>query len=149
MSFKFHWGHGIMLFLLAFMIFILSFVYKTLFVKEYDHELVSKEYYNEEMAYQQEVDRLDNAKKLENPITINVLDNGITITFPQEFDGTKVSGWVKLLKVDDDKKDFQSDLKLSSNVMQVNNLSKGTYHAKVKWSYEGKDYQVNHKIQIK
>ena len=40
-------------------------------------------------------------------------------------------------------------LKLSSNVMQVNNLSKGTYHAKVKWSYEGKDYQVNQKIHIK
>lgn len=151
MRFRFHWGHGVILALFVFIIFILSFVYKATFLKEYNHPLVSEDYYKDDMIYQQEVERIENVRKLEKPIELNVLENGLTINFPEFFDGTKVKGILKLQKVDDEKKDFQIETKLIANSLHVpiEQLSKGIYNIKIIWHYDGKDYQLNKKINIR
>ena len=61
--------------------FILSFVYKTLFIEKYEHHLVSEDYYKEELHYQEEIDKLNNANLLlENVVLMNE-NNGIKIIF--------------------------------------------------------------------
>ena len=62
MKIKINWGTGIVIAIVLFIAFILSFVYKTIFMEEYEHHLVSEDYYKDELHYQEEIDKLNNAK---------------------------------------------------------------------------------------
>ncbi len=64
MKFKISWPTGIIISIAAFVIFILSFVYKVTFLPQYDHHLVSDDYYKDELNYQQEIDKLNKAAEL-------------------------------------------------------------------------------------
>ncbi len=44
MKIKINWGTGIVIAMVLFIIFILSFVYKTIAVDKYEHHLVSEDY---------------------------------------------------------------------------------------------------------
>jgi len=81
---------GIISAMALFIIFILSFVYKVTFLPEYDHHLVSEEYYKDELNYQQEIDKLNRAAALKEDILISHEKNGLMIKFPSEFDFVKI-----------------------------------------------------------
>ena len=70
MKIKISWPAGIIIAISAFVVFILSFVYKATFVPEYDHHLVSDEYYKDELNYQQEIDKLNKAALLKENISL-------------------------------------------------------------------------------
>lgn len=55
MKIKFNWGTGIVIAMVLFMTFILTFVYKSL-TPQYTHDLVSEDYYKDELLYQKEID---------------------------------------------------------------------------------------------
>ena len=57
MKIKISWPMGIIIAMTAFVIFILSFVYKVTFLPAYDHHLVSEDYYKDELHYQQEINK--------------------------------------------------------------------------------------------
>ena len=46
---KLNWGTGIVIAMISFMIFILTFVYRSVVMDEYQHELVSEDYYGDEL----------------------------------------------------------------------------------------------------
>jgi len=98
MNFKLNWGQSIAVVLFLFVLFIGSFVYKTLFVSEYDHALVSKEYYKEEIHFQEEIDRLNNALKLSENVEIDTNSNGIIIQFPSNMDYKRITAHLKLIR---------------------------------------------------
>ena len=50
---KISWSAGIVIAMVSFMVFILSFVYKSIAMDEYQHELVSEDYYKDELHYQE------------------------------------------------------------------------------------------------
>ena len=56
MKIKFTWPTGIIISLLAFVIFILYFVYQSL-LPEYTHHLVSEEYYKDGLNYTKELNQ--------------------------------------------------------------------------------------------
>ena len=91
MNFKISWPTGIIIAMSAFVIFILSFVYKATFMSQYDHHLVSDDYYKDEMNYQQEIDKLNKSATLNEDITITKVAEGLLITFPAEFDPEKIN----------------------------------------------------------
>ena len=51
MKIKINWGTGIAIAIALFIVFILSFVYKTIFIEKYEHHLVSEDYYKDELHY--------------------------------------------------------------------------------------------------
>ena len=53
---KFTWGTGILLAILAFAGFIMYFFIITLVDKKYDHELVTENYYAQELDFQKNID---------------------------------------------------------------------------------------------
>lgn len=151
MSFKFHWGHGIMLFLGFFIIFIMSFVYKTLFVSDYDHVLVSEEYYKDEIGYQKEIDKMNNAAQLKENVKLVTNDQGIEVVFPSFLDPKKITGFVDLQRSNDVKLDLNKELKLDSLnfLIPADQLKKGVYTVKVVWEYDKIPYQLNEKVNFK
>jgi hypothetical protein len=151
MSFKFHWGHGITLFLGIFIVFIMTFVYKTLFVSDYDHVLVSEEYYKDEIGYQKEIDKMNNAAQLKENVKLVTTDQGIEVVFPNFLDPKKITGFVDLQRSNDVKLDLNKELKLDSLnfLIPANQLKKGVYTVKVVWEYDKIPYQLNEKVNFK
>ncbi len=79
---KFNWGTGIVLAFVAFIAFIMYFVILASTNNRANHDLVTEEYYKEELAYQNEIDALTNAKNYASQFSFVEQENGLAITFP-------------------------------------------------------------------
>jgi len=142
MKIKFNWGTGIFIALALFMIFILSFVYKTLFIEKYEHQLVSENYYKDELHYQEEIDKMNNANLLPENVSLTNTNEGIIIHFPEDMDFNKIKGKVNFLRRSNEKLDFKRNIDLKSNSMLIedNILVTGKWEIKVDWQYEDEEY---------
>lgn len=147
MKFKFTWPMGIVLSLGAFMIFILSFVYKVMFLPEYDHHLVSKNYYKDELNYQQEINKLNNANELVENISLTKTALGLTINFPSEFNPKDISGTISLQRLNNSKIDLVIPINLETNQFLIKNdrLVAGRWNIKIDWKVNDKSYLLKQK----
>lgn len=148
MKFKLNWGQSVFLALALFIVFIGSFVYKTLVKSEYNHSLVSEEYYKEEINFQQEIDRLNNATNLTQNLTVSNTSNGLELVFPNEFDYKKITAKIKLQRIADENFDITKQIVLDSLVYLIpdKHLVKGRYNLKVNWEYDSIPFQFKEKI---
>ncbi|NEW78386.1 MAG: FixH family protein [Gelidibacter sp.] len=148
MKFKISWPTGIVLALSAFIIFILSFVFKATFLPEYDHHLVSDDYYKDEMNYQQEIDKLNKAAALNEDVSLTKVAEGLLIKFPAEFDPEKITGTISFQRPSNDKIDFQLPIKLTSTdyLISDDNLVQGIWNVKIEWTINSNTYLFKEKL---
>ena len=130
MKFKISWPTGIIIAMSAFIIFILSFVYKATFMPQYDHHLVSDDYYKDELNYQQEIDKLNKAATLKKDVTLTKVAEGLLIKFPTEFDPEKITGTISFQRPSNDKIDFELPIKLitADYLISDDNLVQGIWN---------------------
>ena len=142
MKIKINWGTGIVIAIVLFIIFILSFVYRTIFIEEYEHHLVSEDYYKEELHYQEEIDKMNNANLLIENVSLRNTDKGIIIHFPDDKDYNKIKGTVYFLRRSNKKFDFERKIDLKNNSMLIEDkmLVPGKWEIKVDWQYKDEDY---------
>ena len=76
-----NWGHKITISFILFAIIIITMV--TIAMRT-DVNLVAPDYYEEELAYQEQIDRSKNFQGLSNKPTVQKIDNQILVTFPSE-----------------------------------------------------------------
>lgn len=148
MKFKISWPTGIIIAIAAFVVFILSFVYKVTFIPQYDHHLVSDDYYKDELNYQQEIDKLNNAAELKGNITLKNQVSGLLISFPLEFEASQIKGTIAFLRLSDEKLDFQLPIKLKTNELLIKdeNLVDGRWDVKIEWTVNNNTYLFKEKI---
>jgi len=142
MKFKFNWGTGIFIAMLSFMIFILSFVYKAVAVDEYQHELVSEDYYKDELHYQEEIDKLNNAVTLAQDIQISNSDQGVLITFPKDIKESSIIGDITFQRLSNEKLDFTETIKLVDHeqLIPAAKLVSGKWIIKIDWKTGENEY---------
>ncbi len=142
MKIKINWGTGIVIAIVLFMIFILSFVYKTIAIDKYEHHLVSEDYYKDELYYQKEIDKLNNAAKLSENIALSNSEKGITISFPQDKDFNKIKGTIYFMRRSNIKLDFEKEIKLSDHFIIIPDslLVSGKWIIKIDWQYNDEEY---------
>jgi len=148
MSFKFNYGHGAALAIGLFVIFISYFVYKSLADPKLNHSLVSEEYYKEELYFQDEIDRLENAAKLAQDVKVYKTEAGLNFAFPADFNYKNITGTIKLQRLDDASLDYNVVLSLADLTYLIPNkyLVKGRYNLKLNWDHNGIPYQYKEKI---
>lgn len=148
MKFKISWPAGIVIALVSFIIFILSFVYKVTFLPEYDHHLVSEDYYMDELNYQQEIDKENRGAALKEDVSVKTGKNGVTINFPSEFEPNQISGTIFFQRLSNDKIDFLIPIELESNTILIKNedLVDGRWDIKVEWFVNDTAYLYKEKI---
>lgn len=148
MKLKLNWPTGIIITLLAFIIFILSFVYKATFVPEYDHHLVSDEYYNDELNYQKEIDKLERAAKLDENVFLKKVPAGLLISFPAEFDPKKIKGTMSFKRLSNQSIDFELPISLEAHqyLLKDEKLVDGRWDVKIDWNVVGTSYLFKQKI---
>lgn len=137
---NFHWGYKAAVFYLAFVAFILFLVGKAV---NQNFDLVNKDYYQNDLTYQEQIDRKRNAKSLEIPLEIKFSKNSEQLTL--QFPTTKknISGEIQLYKPNKATQDHILDLSVNTNGKQLIDMQSygdGLWRVKVIWSSDGIDY---------
>ena len=148
MKFKFNWGHGIVLTLAFFVLFIGSFVYKTFTKSKYEYKLTSENYYEDELNYQDEIESQKNAKELTQDVFTRRTDKGLEIVFPPNLDYSEITGHLKMLRNNKDGIDIEKDFTLTDSLLLIpeDSLASGRYNCKMDWEYKGTPYQLRKKL---
>ena len=119
----FNFGHKLLLAFILFGILIFYMVYQSM---NQNFELVSKDYYQKELDYQQVIDATNNANKLGSKISIYQKGNTVYLQLPAEMANQAVSGKAYFYCPADSKKDRTISLAPDTNGMQEINLNKET-----------------------
>ena len=139
---KINWGTGIVLAFVAFISFILYFVVLMSMDNRANHDLVTEEYYKEELAYQQEIDAATNANNLSTKMQIEKTAEGLWIIFPNNLKIKDIQGTVSLYRPSSKHLDFNLPISLSNTHLLIpdNRLLDGRWDIKVSWEHEGEAY---------
>jgi hypothetical protein len=139
-----HFGKWIVVAFVVFAIFIATLV--TFCVRE-DISLVSKNYYNEELQYEQQLQRLNNTEALQHKPLIEFTNQELKITWDKAIQIEK--GEVNLFCPSNANLDKQFELQHSSEqTFTFSSLKKGLYKVKLLWSASGKEYYIEKTIFI-
>ncbi|MBJ2172929.1 FixH family protein [Aureibaculum sp. A20] len=142
MKIKINWGWAMVIAMAVFMTFILQYVYRTLTDDTLEHHLVSEDYYKDELYYQHEIDKMNNASKLKENLVVERGDEGMQVTFPSDMEQSKITGIVYFQRPSDDRIDFKKEIVLDKNTMLVvdDKLINGRWNVKVDWKYNDQEY---------
>lgn len=139
---KLNWGTGIVIAIIAFMSFIMYFVISMSTGKNYNHDLVTEKYYQQELTYQNSINATRNAKELEENIKIKRVAGGLKVYFPAIFKPENVKGKVFLYRPSNKQLDFEIPISISNTYLLVpeKRLLGGRWNIKVSWNYENTAY---------
>jgi hypothetical protein len=133
---------------IVFGLFIGYLVYRAVTTK---YDLVSKEYYKDELRYQDKIDRIKNASKI-SEVKLEQDAEAVIIHLPQEQMGYAVSGDVFFYCITDDRNDYHTALQVDSTNRQIilkKALQKGAYELKINWQLGKELYYSEQKLQIR
>ena len=144
---KLNWGHGLMIALGCFILFIL-FLILVFPIGKQNADMISDNYYEEELKYQDVIDAKENAAQLKEIPAYKATANGMEITFPESIkaDDNKVE--FILFRTEDSNLDIKKELNLENHKFVIPNkvVFPGSYTLKLKWTENKKPYQVDYDI---
>ena len=145
---KINWGTGIVIAFILFIAFIMYFVINMNLNKKYDHDLVTEDYYEQELLHQNEIDKVDNSKKLKENVSWKKTDDGILVSFPTDLNYKNITGTVFLYRPSNKKLDSEIDISLSDHYLLIpkTRLLDGRWNIKVDWKYDDKSYLYKESI---
>jgi len=132
-----NWGKSIVLAFVLFALFIGSLVVVCL---RQDIPLVSKDYYDQELRYQQQLDRMNNTNQLAEKPVFQVANHTLEIQFRQL--PQIQHGELTLFRPSDALLDRTFSISPADSVQRfdLREVPGGMYKARMKWSMGGKDY---------
>ncbi|NEM98912.1 FixH family protein [Pontibacter burrus] len=144
------WPYAIVFCMVCFMAYIAMFVYKAM---NQDVDLVSKDYYEQEIKYQDQIERVRRTQALGDVmLNYRAEEKSILLQLPATYQGMNVTGTVTLFRPSDDKLDKQIPLQLGrdqSQLLEVGDLESGLWKVRVKFSANNEDYYTEKTIQLK
>ena len=136
-----NFGHKILLVFIVFGGLMGTLVYMSL---NTEFELVSKDYYKDELAYQEVIDASRNANSLASRLSLAQNDKQVVLQLPEEMTGKTVSGEVHFYCPSDASKDRKIALETDTQGKQVFEVGKAVvpagYKVRVKWVEGDKTY---------
>ncbi len=142
------WSTKLILVFVCFGLFMSYMIYRCMNVPV---NLVSKAYYQDEIAYQDVIDAKKNTLALDQEVTVNASNGQMLIQFPEEQRGLSLSGSALLYNPQQLKNDRTFVIPATQTGQQKISLSTihpGLYIAKIQWSVEGKSFYAEKEILI-
>jgi hypothetical protein len=139
------WGYKIFIAYTAFAAGILCLAFKA---SQQNFDLVTENYYDAELKYQDVIDQKSNVTLLSEPPKVSHTVNSVSIQLPKEFMGKDVQGEVYLYRPSDASKDIRQNFATTESFYQVN-LGKelsGAYELKLSWQAGGKQFFQENRI---
>ncbi len=144
---KLNWGFGIFTFYTVFVLFILFLVFKS---SQERVDLVTEDYYQQELEYQNIIDQKNNANRLDPGLIYVVNKMGINLSFPIQHE--EILGKIQIYRPSNKKFDRLFNIELSDhNQMKIvmDNSPQGLYKMMVKWRHDSIDYYVEKDVYLK
>jgi hypothetical protein len=145
---KFSWGTGIVIGIIVFVVISVSM---TVIFMTQDVSLVSDNYYEKSLSYQEEIDKQNRTKLLNEEVEINYNGEVISILFPSDYISGKMNGEIYFYRPSDQKMDFKIPLRLSETGTQIiptQNIEKGFWRLKLNWEMDGNGYYNERAITV-
>ena len=139
------WGYKIAIFYLSFVAGMLFLVYKA---TSESFDLVTENYYEAELKYQDVIDQKTNLSELSAPATITHTINTVAVQLPAEFNNETAEGIIYLYRPSDASKDVRKNFVTLNGFYQLE-LAKdlsGSYELKLSWKADGKEFFQEKKL---
>ena len=139
---KINWGTAIVIAFVAFISFIMYFVISMSTDKKFDHDLVVEDYYQQELKFQDDINKVENANKLSENISFQKTNKGIILSFPKDLDIKNIKGNVFLYRPSNKQLDFEIPISLSNHNLLIpdNSLLDGRWNIKIDWLYKTDEF---------
>lgn len=131
------WGNRILLVIIVFVVLMGYLVYNSVNTR---YELVSTEYYKDELNFQQLIDGSKKAQELSSPASLTNSSELVTLQLPTEMKGQALKGNLHFYCPTDQTKDVHITLAADTSAKQVIGLDKilpGNYQVKISWEANG------------
>lgn len=145
---KLNWGTGITIVIILFLVVTVGQVLVIHYVVDYD--LVVEEYYDAEIKYQVQIDKIKRTNNLPEQLQIKFVGNSIEFKFPLLFEPQSISGIINYYKPSNDLLDKFQEIKLNKEnkmFLKTKELSTGLWKIKVDWTANDVQY-YNEKIMM-
>lgn len=117
---KLNWGHWIAIVLGVFLVLNVIMV---IFTFSQDVELVTDNYYEKELKYQDELGKMNKALSLPDSLKMSMDRFELNISYPQSLLKNKLVGTIHLYRPDQRKFDYDVDVKYDDSGRQTINMS--------------------------
>lgn len=144
---KFNWGYKIAM---VYLVFVTGIIYLVVQASRQNIDLVTENYYAEEIQYQQRINEKNNTEALSAPLEVQVQHGVLTVSFPTEFSQKELKGEVTLYCPSDAKKDLSRNLHTENNSMKISlpEQNQGFHQLKVKWEAGGVKYYFEKNLML-
>ncbi|MEO1625829.1 MAG: FixH family protein [Bacteroidota bacterium] len=137
---KLNWGWGIAIFYTTFVVLMVSMVIRA---SQNKPDLVTKNYYEKDIRYQEHYDKLRNQKELDQALSVEYLATEGVVEFQFPTDAGTPSGNIHFFRPSNSFQDVHLPIRIDeTNKMRVRSdrLPKGLWRVKVDWKAVGKEY---------
>jgi hypothetical protein len=148
MKFKINWGTGIGIFFACFVLYLIG---NLIFSATQKVDLVTGDYYQQELAYQKQIDKETRTKQLPQQLKLIHGQATIALQFPDTMKGKAIGGEILFFRPSNSKLDVKMLVKVSESNLQVidiRNFQKGLWRMKINWSCDGITYYNEETIMM-
>jgi hypothetical protein len=145
---KISWGTGIVIALIIFMGLVITM---GIYLMNQDVQLVSDDYYDKEIAYQQHIDDVARTTELSSDEIILFDGSLITVKLPAELLAKNISGEIYFYRPSDSKLDIKFPFTPDENNQQIiplERIQKGFWRVQFSWQADDKNYYSEKAIVI-
>ncbi|MEO9967076.1 MAG: FixH family protein [Reichenbachiella sp.] len=143
-----NWGKSIVV---AFVLFAGLIITMVVISMKHDVNLVDPNYYEEELAYQDQIDRIQNYQDLALKPEIVKTTDQIILIFPSELADLMNSGEIHFFRPSDHAVDQRMKIKLDNENKQAFSISgfgRGLWKTKLRWTAGDKEYFSEQRIVL-
>ena len=141
-----NWGLWLTVFIV---LFIIGNIVVLVVISSERFDLVEENYYENELKYQEKIDKISRTQKLKEQIAISKNDDKLIINYPDDFSGKTVEGKIFFYRPSDKRLDFVRTIKINKyNKQEIkdNNIARGVWVIKVDLEVDGKGYYSEQEI---
>jgi len=142
-----NWGYKI---LLAYVVFVTGIMFMVFKSSNQKMDLVTEDYYGKELKYQHQIDAMNSVQKLSDTVAYKMNDGHLTIVFPKDFKGKKISGDIVLYCPSDEDKDVTTNFSVEDTPVSVyiKTGNKREYELQLSWQADKTSYYFEKKLII-
>jgi len=143
-----NWGNKLLITFVVFGGGMFYLVYRSVTT---NFELVDKDYYKNELRYQDVIDGVKRANALSDVVKLTPTDEGLELQLPAEMRDQRIAGTVHFYCAYDAVKDKKFEVNTDASGKQLLNakqITSGTYIVKINWNAGGEAYYTEKSITL-
>jgi len=143
---KANWGTGIFI---SYALFMFLAILAAVYFMNQEVDLVTDDYYQQEIKYQDQIDKIERTNALPEKPAIDFDGVGVKVSFPESLFKKNVTGKIHFYRPSNPAKDFDIPLNVNTEGFQLISTKKmetGFWRLKLNWKMEGNEYYSEKEI---